>query len=426
MKLLRSILIALLGVPSVIHGGGLQTGTSELPSRAPFILELPDLGSAPITSVESHIPTIELRTLKLTLREPFATRISYGRIYTAINGEAANTICGNIRATRDGKVITCDLENKPRFRLQPGKNVIEISATDRNDASYYASYVLIAERAKTGAATRPLLKEPIRFSGRRFAVVIGVSQYQFQDAGLKDLHYADADARAIRDFLKRPEGGAFKPGDILFMENKGATTAVVRNALLEFLPRAGAGDLVFIYIASHGSPDPFDPRKLYLILNDTKVADLPRTALPMSEIAELLDHMLKAQRVVVLIDACHSAGIKGPSLVTGRQLVQAENNIFNLYASRLYREEGRAVLTSSDVNEISQEGPNWGGGHGVFTWSVLEGLGGNADINRDKIVTAGELFDYVSHRVREETDSRQNPRALAGTNSNFPLAEIRK
>jgi uncharacterized caspase-like protein len=183
---------------------------------------------------------------------------------------------------------------------------------------------------------------------------------------------------------------------------------------------------VFVYIASHGSPDPYDPKNLYLILNDTKVADLPRTALPMSEITAMLDHMLKAQRVVVLIDACHSAGLSGKTLVTGRQLVQAENNVFNLYASRLYREEGRAVLTSSDVNEISQEGPNWGGGHGVFTWSLLEGLRGSADSNRDKIVTAGEVFDYVSDRVRKETEFRQNPRALAGMNRDFPLAFVAK
>ncbi len=427
VRTLRSILLALLLTPLVVAGGeGVQTDSTrsaDLPSRAPFALELPDLGGAPITAVESSIPTTDLRTLKLTLREPFAARISYGRIYTAINGEAANTACGNIMAARDGKVITCDLENKPRFRLQPGKNVIEISATDRDNNSYYASYVLIAGRSNA-KAVRSVSSQPIRFSGRKFAVVIGVSQYQFQDAGLKNLQYADADARAIREFLQRPEGGGFKAADILYMENNGATTAVVRNALMQFLPRAGAGDLVFIYIASHGSPDPYDPKKLYLILNDTKVADLPRTALPMSEITDLLDHMLKAQRVVMFIDACHSAGVKGKALVTGRQLVQGENNVFNLYAARLFREEGRAVLTSSDVNEISQEGANWGGGHGVFTWSLLEGLRGNADTNRDNVVTAGELFDYVSVRVREQTESRQNPRALAGTNRDFPLAVV--
>jgi uncharacterized caspase-like protein len=210
------------------------------------------------------------------------------------------------------------------------------------------------------------------------------------------------------------------------MENEAATADLVRAALVGFLSKAGPNDLVLIYIASHGSPDPFDPRKLYFILHDTKVADMGRTALGMPEVQELLDHVVRAKRVVVFIDACHSAGISGMKLITGRQLAHQENNIINLYAAKLYTEVGRAVLTSSDVNEISEEGANWGGGHGVFTWALLEGLRGAADANRDYVVTAGELFDHVSNRVRRETNSRQNPRALSGTSKDFPLAVVPK
>jgi uncharacterized caspase-like protein len=400
--------------------------TQQASSRAPFRLELPEIAGPPITQVESHIPTTELRTMKLTVSEPYATNIDYGKIYTAINGEAANTVCANIRAGRDGKVITCDLESKPRFRLQLGKNVVEIYAVDRENHSYYASYVLIAGdekaiRPTSNADSQPALAS---FSGRKFAAIIGVSKYAFHDAGLNDLQYADSDARSVRDFLLKPEGG-FKPSDILYMENSAATTEVVRDALTRFLTKAGPNDLVFLYIAGHGSPDPFDPRKLYFLLHDTKVADMPKTALGMSELQELLDHTVRAQRIIVFIDACHSAGVSGTKLVTGRQLVTQENNIFNLYAAKLYRETGRAVMTSSDVNEISEEGPGWGGGHGVFTWALLEGLGGACDANGDRVIAAGELFDHISNRVRAETQFRQNPRALPGLNANFPIAAVR-
>jgi len=300
--------------------------------------------------------------------------------------------------------------------------VVEISATDRDKNSYYASYVLIAGGggliAGSSVKSQPLTK----FSGRKFAIIIGVSRYQYHDAGLNDLQYADADARAVRDFLLKPQGGGFKASDIIYMENSGATTESVRDALRRLLPRAAPNDLVFIYIASHGSPDPFEPRKLYFIMNDTKVADMPKTGLGMFELQEVLDHSVRAERVVVFIDACHSAGVAGPRLVTQRQLERAENNIFNLYASKLYRETGRAVLTSSDVNEISEEGTRWGGGHGVFTWKLLEGLQGAADANKDRVVTAAEIFKYVNEKVRQETDFRQNPRALSIINQDFPLA----
>ena len=144
--MIRLLLLIFLVAPDWYHHGIrlISRPHNRTPSRAPFSLELPDIGGPPITAVEAHIPTTELRTMKLTVRQPFADAINYGKIYTAINGEAANTICGNIRASREGKVITCDLESKPRFHFQPGKNVVEISATDRDNNSYYASYVLIA------------------------------------------------------------------------------------------------------------------------------------------------------------------------------------------------------------------------------------------------------------------------------------------
>jgi uncharacterized caspase-like protein len=62
----------------------------------------------------------------------------------------------------------------------------------------------------------------------------------------------------------------------------------------------------------------------------------------------------------------------------------------------------------------------------VFAWALLEGLRGAADANNDHVITAGELFDYVSSRVRGETSSRQNPRALSGMNKDFPLALVGK
>lgn len=504
--------------------------------REPFSLELPDIGGGPITAAEARVPAAQLRTLRLHVKRPFADAIDYGKIYTTINGEAANTI-QDIRSGRDGKIVTCDLEIKPRFRLRPGKNVIEISAIDRQNRSYYASYVLLiggharqdtatsagatleSVAVEQGADRQPpeismtkpngpvrLLKEtgtllvrgtvedesgavisvkvngsaallspstagsaaqgaraltfernvqigantsaiviealdragnlsrltiPVRrreaavssqFSGRKFAVVIGVSRYKYHDGGLNDLQYADADARSVRDFLRQSEGGGFAPDDILYLENEQATLEGVRTALKRFLGRAGAKDLILLYIAGHGAPDPYASQQLYFLLHDTKVADMPRTALAMKELQEFLDNNVRAERAVVFIDACHSAGLSGAQLVTKRGLEHTENNVFNLYAAKLFRETGRAVLTSSDVNEISQESSLWGGGHGIFTWSLLEGLRGEADSNGDRLITAGELFAFVRDRVRVETAFKQNPSALPGSNNDLALA----
>ncbi len=414
--------LAILGGLLVQIGGAQDL--KAVPSRAPFSLEIPQLNRSGITSLEVRIATTQINTVKIHIAEPAADQIAYERIYTVINAESANTI-QTVRATSAGKVVTLDLERHERFRLQPGKNVVEISAIDGAQQEYYASFVINAGATQAVKSARPVISAgSSQFGGRRYALVVGVSRYKFHEGGLNDLEYADADSRSIADFLKTRAG--FKDADISYLENENATVENVRAAVDLFLDRARENDLVFLFVASHGTQDPFDPKNLYLVLHDSKVTNMSRTALNMSELQTLFTTRLRAKRMVILIDACHSGGVDAAPVSGARQLERNENNTFNVYAEKLFSGEGRALLTSSDVNEISQEGKKWGGGHGVFTWAVLEGLGGVADVNRDRVVTTGELFDFVSDKVREQTNGRQSPRALAGTNRDFPLTTVRR
>jgi len=421
-RILVVLILAIL-VGLLIQVDGAQD-LKAVPSRAPFSLEIPQLNRSGITSLEVRIATTQINTVKIHIAEPAADQIAYERIYTVVNAESANTI-QTVRATSKGKVVTLDLERHERFRLHPGKNVVEISAIDRVQQEYYASFVINAGATQAVKSTRPVISVgSSQFGGRRYALVVGVSRYKFHEGGLNDLEYADADSRSIADFLKTRAG--FKDADISYLENENATVENVRAAVDLFLDRARENDLVFLFVASHGTQDPFDPKNLYLVLHDSKVTNMSRTALNMSELQTLFSTRLRAKRMVILIDACHSGGVDAAPVSGARQLERNENNTFNVYAEKLFSGEGRALLTSSDVNEISQEGKKWGGGHGVFTWAVLEGLGGVADINRDRIVTTGELFDFVSDKVREQTNGRQSPRALAGTNRDFPLSTVRR
>ena len=67
------------------------------------------------------------------------------------------------------------------------------------------------------------------------------------------------------------------------------------------------------------------------------------------------------------------------------------------------------TITASEVSQYSQEDQRWGGGHGVFTYDLLEGLNGHADADQDRIVTLGELFEFVRDRVQRETRNAQVP-----------------
>src|SRR5215510_12524832 len=121
-----------------------MVGGQEASLRAPFSLELPDFGGAPITEPEVNIPTSNLHKLRLRVRKPYADAINYGKIYTKVNGEAAVVIQTPGRDRNDHILLTLDLDKYPRFKLRPGRNVIEIQAVDSDAHSYYASYVLLA------------------------------------------------------------------------------------------------------------------------------------------------------------------------------------------------------------------------------------------------------------------------------------------
>jgi uncharacterized caspase-like protein len=47
--------------------------------------------------------------------------------------------------------------------------------------------------------------------------------------------------------------------------------------------------------------------------------------------------------------------------------------------------------------------------NGAFTFFLIAGLKGGADANRDRMITAKELYDFVRPQVEEQTGGKQIP-----------------
>lgn len=231
----------------------------------------------------------------------------------------------------------------------------------------------------------------------RWAVVIGIGEYE--NSLIPDLDYAAADARSMRDFLRSEAAGSFEEDHILFLTDAEATGEAMREALFSFLQQADWDDLVVIYFAGHGAPDPNRPENLYLLPADADMDALAATGFPMWDMKTALRRQIAAERVIVIADACHSAGAA---------LDDATNPIGGSFAE-LFSPSRRLTLTAADVNELSFEDPKWGGGHGVFTHFILEALQGSADQNEDGIVSFIEVANFVKQEVNTATDGRQNP-----------------
>jgi uncharacterized caspase-like protein len=253
-----------------------------------------------------------------------------------------------------------------------------------------------------------------KIRGQRWAVVIGISRYQ--DTRIPSLRYADVDARGFYDWLVSPTGGKYSPARVKLLLNREATANNIREALFSWLRQAIDEDIVTIYFAGHGSPDsPETPDNLYLLAHDTKYDNIAATGFPMWDIETAMQRFIKARRVIVMADACHSGGV-GQSFDVARRNVtgmETRNRISSGFQSLSTIGDGVAVISASDDNQFSYEGDQFGGGHGVFTYFLLKGLHGEADYNRNQRVTLGELIPYLSENVRRATTNNQSP-TIAG------------
>jgi len=253
--------------------------------------------------------------------------------------------------------------------------------------------------------------------GRTYALLIGVSQYQKlpQDQWLQ---YAHADATLFANHLKSPRGGGLGDDSLALLVNEKATTAAIRNAFETFLKgKAGKQDTVLLFIAAHGTVEAAGNRGAFIVTWDSDPQDLAATALPMADVQNLLQQGLsKVGRVLAFIDVCRAGTIGTIKSTTVNAAVErlgeAEGDIFGLMASR--------------PKELSMEGPDYGGGHGAFSYYLVKGLTGAADKNGDGIVNVNEVIEYVREQVSQGTKDRQHPRDFGNIENAVVLSDKRK
>lgn len=252
---------------------------------------------------------------------------------------------------------------------------------------------------------------------QRYAVVIGISDYK--DPGIADLEYADADAQAFYDFLTSPAGGDFQKEHVLLLKNEQATLKNVTLAITNFLKKTNDPDFVVIFMACHGEPEPDRPGNLYLLMHDSEPGSLSATAYHMENVNADMKRYIRAKRLILFADACHSSGLsKGIMNTRG-----GANTIHTALSTLKSTREGWGIVSASRASEVSRESHQFGGGHGVFTHYLLEGLKGKADAegNKNGIVTLAEAFDFVAENVRKTTCNAQHPDISGNFDNNLPL-----
>jgi len=310
------------------------------------------------------------------------------------------------------------------LRLQPGVNVVAISAVDGEGVVRQEVRTVFFDAPQSVAAPTP--PPPAIPQHDRWAVVIGIGQYDHPS--IPRLKYTVADAEAIYETLIAVAG--FKKEHVLLLTDKSDKKPTLKNikwALGTFLARsARKDDTVLIFFAGHGAPET-DPRGLerdglakYLIPADAEADDLYSSALPMDELQTIFSR-IESERVVAFLDACYS-GAAGGRTFSARKTRAA--GIDDLFLERLTRSKGRAIITASRPTEVSIELGELG--HGLFTYYLIQGLKGAADLNRDGIISLQELYEYLEQQVTAKsraTGGNQHPVMKGEMEGVLPLAK---
>ena len=198
-----------------------------------------------------------------------------------------------------------------------------------------------------------------------YVLCVGIADYPGTE---HDLRISDNDAKTIAKVFM-----ATKDASVKVLTNEDATQSALLSTVHTLFEDAQSDDAVILYFSGHGSPGA-------LVCHDG--------LLTYQHIFKMLKGC-KASRKVIIADACYSGKMR-----TTRQQTDSYNN------------QNVMLFLSSRTNEVSRESRYK---NSLFTIFLERGLRGGADTNRDRYITARELYDFVHKGVIEASGNKQHP-----------------
>ena len=201
--------------------------------------------------------------------------------------------------------------------------------------------------------------------GKVYLVSVGIADYPGKE---NDLCVSDEDAKTISKIFL-----ATKDASVQTLINEDATQGAMLGVMYTLFSEAGNDDMIMLYFSGHGTDGS-------LVCHDG--------LLSYQHIMRLLSGY-QAKQKIIIVDACFSGKMR-----TSKQ------------HSYEYNDKNVMFFLSSRTNEESKESPYK---NSLFTIYLERGLRGGADFNRDRQITARELYDFVHNGVVDTSKGQQHP-----------------
>lgn len=210
-----------------------------------------------------------------------------------------------------------------------------------------------------------------------YVLSVGICDYKY----INDLKKTETDATSMANLYQT------HTKNVKLLLGAQATHDNILSTLKSYFAAATDDDIVVFFFSGHGG-------KGGLCAYDTKSTN---TMVTYAEVQKAI-RSCKADNKQLFIDACYSGGLRDETK-SAKSHTRSKSSLSNT--------EGVMLFLSSRTSETSKE--NRWSDNGFFTQYLVKGMKGAADSNKDRIVTAKEIFTYVSEKVSGRTKNKQNP-----------------
>lgn len=225
-----------------------------------------------------------------------------------------------------------------------------------------------------------------------YAIIVGVADYKnFHGIGDGDLNYTVSDAINFASFLKSKKGGSVPATNIVLLTNAQASKGNIIAKGKALFAKAKKDDRVIFYFSGHGAKGCFLPYDF---------STMGDNLLYFSEVKSIFK-AAKCDTKLLFADACFAGSMKN-NISANKALMKSIKK-----GHKSADNMNIVVMMSCQDDETSIESSAWG--NGLFTYYLMEGLGGKANRDGNKFVTIQELYYYVYHKVQDRAAQCRPP-----------------
>lgn len=222
-------------------------------------------------------------------------------------------------------------------------------------------------------------------NARTYLVSVGIADYSGFPTKINNLSLTTNDAQTIANLYSKNTSVVYS----LLLNEKATKDRIVR-AIKKVFNKASKNDIVVFFFSGHGYPGGFCAYDGQIEYGEI------RNAMSQS----------KSKNKMMFVDACRSGGMRVDGTTMQGAVTAAKNaNVMLLLSSR------------NNENSIERRGMQ----NGFFTTYLQKGLRGNADANRDRVITAKELFSFVHQGVSHISGGKQHPVMWGNFDDNMPV-----